>query len=424
MRILILSQEAWRDDENGGNVLSNIFKGFNAEFAQIYCTDAEPSNNICKLYYQLTDKMMLDSIVKFKDAGLIKEYENYPKYTKPYVQYGYGIKKIHWYGIRLIRELLWKFGRWKNCNLKNFVLGFNPDVIFAPCYSFHYMMRLTEIVKSIYGVPVISYISDDFYTNVQISYDPLFWINHIFIRRHVRKVFRLYDLVYTMTDEQKAQCERDLHANMKILRKSGVFDKSKEKQVVNTPIRFVYAGGLYLNRWKTLSVLADAIRSVNRDKTEAVLDIYTRGEISPEIKSKLDDGITSTIHPPVSMDELMDIYAKSDVALHVESFDKKYVHNVRLSFSTKIVDCMDSGCAVMAICDEKQAGFAYLKRNDAAICVSSLERIQSTLDELVKNRSIIIEYQHKAFELGRKNHLEEITRQMLVQDFETIVGHE
>ena len=85
---------------------------------------------------------------------------------------------------------------------------------------------------------------------------------------------------------------------------------------------------------------------------------------------------------------------------------------------------MDSGCAVMAICDEKQAGFAYLKRNDAAICVSSLDEIQSTLEELVNNKSLIVNYQHKAFELGRRNHLEEITKQMLVQDFERIVGHE
>ena len=60
MRILVLSKEAWRDDQNGGNVLSNIFSGFHAEFAQITCAAAKPSNSLCKKYFQMTDSMMMD----------------------------------------------------------------------------------------------------------------------------------------------------------------------------------------------------------------------------------------------------------------------------------------------------------------------------------------------------------------------------
>ena len=56
----------------------------------------------------------------------------------------------------------------------------------------------------------------------------------------------------------------------------------------------------------------------------------------------------------------------SNDSLHAEAFDRTSRHVVRMSFSTKIVDCMDSGCAVMAICDDKQAGGSYLRRNDCA----------------------------------------------------------
>ena len=48
MKILIVSYEAWRDTNNGGNVLSNIFFSFdNTEIAQIYCSGELPSNTIC-----------------------------------------------------------------------------------------------------------------------------------------------------------------------------------------------------------------------------------------------------------------------------------------------------------------------------------------------------------------------------------------
>ena len=85
------------------------------------------------------------------------------------------------------------------------------------------MQRLTALVHDALNVPVVSYISDDFYTNKQFKFSPIFWLNHMFIRRRTRKIFRHYSLVYTMTDEQKQQCERDFGANMKILRKNGKF---------------------------------------------------------------------------------------------------------------------------------------------------------------------------------------------------------
>lgn len=416
MRILVLSKEAWRDEQSGGNVLSNIFSGFDAEFAQIYCTESEPSNHVCKLYYQMTDRMMVGNVLKRKKIGLVKEYEDYPQYSAP-APVSYTKAKAFGFYARMLRELLWKVAGWNNDGLRKFVQDFNPDIIFAPCYSPHYMLRLTEIVHKYCPVKIISYISDDFYTFNQSSYSPLFWLNHLATRHHVRKVFKLYSLIYTMTDEQKEQCERDLKANMKILRKGGDFLPDKEKKQVNKPIRFIYAGGLYLNRDVTLSLLAKAMQDINADEVKMRLDIYSGNPLNASLAGLLNDGRTSTVHKSVNSTELKRLYGESDVALHVEGFDKKNMKTVRLSFSTKIVDCLDSGCAVMAICDDKQAGLAYLNRNDAAICITDTAKIAENLELILKDPSILIEYQKKAFELGRKNHNRDAINQMLLDDF-------
>ena len=92
-----------------------------------------------------------------------------------------------------------------------------------------------------------------------------------------------------------------------------------------------------------------------------------------------------------------------------------------MSFSTKIVDCLDSGCAVMAICDKKQAGGAYLRRNDCAICINDLSALEPTLRELVDKPQILINYQHRAFDLGRKNHLQKNISKDLRDDFEALM---
>ncbi|MCE9256764.1 hypothetical protein K0G60_04890 [Bacteroides fragilis] len=423
MRILVLSKEAWRDDQNGGNVLSNIFSGFHAEFAQITCAAAKPSNSLCKKYFQMTDSMMMDycrHLGNSNTIGRVLNYEEYPKAEyDPHADVEVrGIKK--WIGgetVRIAREFFWWVAPWHTKRLDDFVLAFNPDVIFAPCYGNHYMLRLTRIVHSLTRKPVISYISDDFYTNRQYRLSPLYWVNHFLLRKHVRQTITCYKLVYTMTEEQKLQCEKDFGVPMKIVCKSGVFPPEKEKTSVNNPIKFIFAGGIYLNRWKTLVHIAEAMRRINRDGIKMQLDIYTNNRLSPQQERLINDGTTSILHNGVSLEKLKEVYAASDIALHVEAFDLKSRWTVRLSFSTKIVDCLESGCATMAICDEKQAGWAYLKRNDAAICISSLPDIERVLREVLEHPERIIEYQRKAFRLGRKYHNKEQIQKEIRQDF-------
>lgn len=422
MKILIISKEAWRDEQNGGNVLTNLFSQLpNSEFAQIYCNEQEPNNSICKNYYQMTDRMMVHNILHKTKVGRKIIYENPPINTIASKESFKSTGNIFGGSIkRLIRELVWSLGKWDKNEIIAFAKDFNPDVIFAPCYGNHYMQKLTILIHNALKKPVISYISDDFYTNRQFKFSPLFWLNHFLLRHRTRETFKHYSLVYTMTDEQKEQCEKDFKVKMKILRKSGSFEEQYKKQSVNTPIRIIYAGGIYLNRWKTLGFLANTIKKVNENGIKFVLDIYTNNPLNDEMQRAINDGVNSRTHKAVSMIELKRIYHESDIALHAEAFDITNRHVVRMSFSTKIIDCLDSGCAVMAICDKKQAGGSYLRKNNCAICVNDLSELEHTLQSIIKNPQILIEYQHKAFEVGHQYHLQENITKELIDDFNSI----
>ena len=422
MRILVISKEAWRDEQNGGNVLTNLFKSFNAEFAQIYCTESEPNNPVCKKYYQITDRMMVESIKSSKRAGARREYIEYPKTSTSKQSFSGSKKYLSGEFVRIMREVVWKLGKWDKEGICSFVREFNPDLVFAPCYGNHYMHKLTQLVYNELHRPIVSYISDDHYTNNQLRFSPLYWLNHFILRKHTRAVFKLYTLCYTMTEEQKEQCKRDFGANMKILRKSGLFESQFEKKCVSSPIRFVYGGGIYLNRYKTLQALATAMKKINEGGVKMTLDIYTNNELPSKDYALLNDGTTSRMHGAVSMAELRDIYHQSDVALHCEGFDLQSQYTVRLSFSTKIIDCMDSGCAVMAICDEKQAGGAYLRRNDCAICVNDLNKLSLTLRKILDNPQMLVDLQHKAFDIGRKYHLQNDIQEEILEDFNSVIN--
>ncbi len=432
MKILVISAEVWRDDKNGGNVLSNLFRDFDCEFAQIFCNPGKPVNNICNKYYQMTDGMVLRNFLSHKPIGLSFEFsginedagnsdrrkESAELPNKKFYRFFHKHRSRIFYSAK---HILWNMSNWKNYRIQKFISDFDPDIIFAPCYGDRFMLRLTRFVGDLTGKKIISYISDDNYTLKQFSLSPLFWLNRFTVRREIRKTLPYYSLMYTMTEEQKIQFARDLNFDLKVLRKSASCTDIPEKQSVNHPIRIVYAGGIYLNRYKTLAKLVDSIKEVNSSQgVKIVLDIYTSNEITNKISNALDDKINSFIHPAVSLSELEQIYKRSDIALHTESFDLKNRLLVRTSFSTKIVDCLSSGCAVMAICDKKQAGYLYLKNNDAAICIDSPDMISVVLKKIVSDSDILLKYSEKARELCDRNHKRENNSLMLKDDFNRI----
>lgn len=425
MKVLIISAEVWRDDTNGGNVLSNIFSGSEYQFAQIYCNPGEPQNKLCKDYYQMTDSMMIRSILRKGEPGKALHYEDYPcgKTNQPQTaeqenKKFYSFFRNYRFEIfYVIRSLIWKAAGWKTEKLKSFIQDFEPDIIFAPCYASHEMLAIDRFAKSIADVPVISYISDDNYGLKQFRLDPVYWLNRFVLRRNMRKTFKIYDLVYTMTDEQKQEYEKALHCNMKILKKSGDFSNVPLKEKVNTPIRLIYAGGIYCGRWRTLARIVRELRIINQDTTRMVLDIYTGNQLTAKQKKVLDDGVNSRVHSAISQEQLKEEYHKSDIALHVESFDLKYKLLTRLSFSTKIIDCMASGCAVMAICWKQHSGYIYLRDNQIAICCDSLENVREKLLMVLNEPSILNDYQSRAVEFGKINHQTERIVKKVQEDF-------
>lgn len=424
VKILIISMEVWRDDNNGGNVLSNIFEGFEGEFAQIYCSSGVPNNKICGQYFQMTDAMAIKNILRGHKMGRRFSAENIELPTEETDNRLDKIKKMGNFELfRIAREYVWMLSEYINDEMERFVLEFNPDVIFAPCYANLYVLGITRHVALLTKKPVISYVWDDVYTLRQFSVSPLYWINRLVLRHSMRRTWPYYNLVYTMTDVQKDAMEKIFKRPMKILRKSCTLPKKQLISPVQYPIKIIYAGGVYLNRWKTLVKIVKEIRKINRDKVKIVLDIYTGNRLRKNIRKILDDGINCNLHSSISQEELKIQYQKSDVALHVESFDLKNRLAVRMSFSTKIVDCLESGCAIIAICDSKQGGFRYLEKEDAAICISKQRQIGNKLRLISDTPEILDEYKKKAFLCGKENHSPDILREGLYKDFfETVYG--
>lgn len=414
-RILIISAEVWRPESDGGNVLTNLFQGLRDEyeFAQIYCNSQKPYNNICKRYFQLSERDMFYSLLGRKPFGEELKYDVYPSEIKENINsidiassgFLAKLKGLHLSIYQTIREFLWYVSYWKTKDLEKFIQEYNPDIIFAPMYGASYMLRLDRYVATLLKKKMISYVSDDHLTFRQWSLSPIYWLNRLILRRGVIKTSKYYSSLFTMTEEQANEYMPILGVSMPILKKGGDFSMTcPVKTTVSSPIKMVYGGNIIYNRYKTLNAIMKALQRINKDEIKIQMFIYTQNPITLETRRLLHDGRNSFLMGKVSSDELAEVYQKSDIALHVESFERKQRLLTRLSFSTKIIDLLHSGCCILAICWKESSPYKYLQKEDAAICISDVNLIEETLDQVISNPNEILKYAQKAWDCGKRNH--------------------
>lgn len=331
-------------------------------------------------------------------------------------------RNYNWEIFYLLREILWQLAKIESKSLADFIRQVSPDVVMAPlCYS-RYVLAVQRFAIKTAAVPAVTYVYDDLYSFQQLRFSPIYWLNRVLLRGALRKTMPYYRLAYTMTEQQAREYEKYFRIPLKILRKGA--NPLPHVAIGKRGIRLIYAGGIYYGRDRTLAKVADAVRALQTQNFDVELHIYTNSPLKKKMMVWLNDGTASFIHPAVPAEELKSIYAQSDIALHVESFQKKNALLTRLSFSTKIVDCLASGCAVMAICPSSNAGWQYLREEDAALCVSQIKQIVPAVETLVRNVGLRQALARKAALCLKRNHNPAIIRQELYHNLLSLAKEE
>ena len=427
IKVLLLVAEPWRSDDSGGNTLDNFFRGMKGvEFAQVCCASKMPSNDVCSKYFYIPESELMKNFLTQKKVGHVVEYhfgeeqvgtDSLVNAQKTVTKIKNWIKNIRPESLIALKKFTCRYSNWRTPELEAFVKEFNPDVIYAPCYASPFQLALTRHIKKMTGEKIVTWSADDNYSLRQFSFNPFFWLNRFWNRHCLRKTYPYYDEFFSISEDEIEEMSPVVGKQMKILRKGVHVPETFEPRSVHEPIKFIYAGGLYLNRHKSLIAIADALRKLNQDEVKAELHIYTGTKMEGKNSSLLNDGRSSFVHGLVTPETLKGLYQESDVAIHCESFDLKYRLMTRLSFSTKVIDCFQSGCAILCIAWEEHTALKFLKKEDAAFCVTSVKDIEPTVRRIVENPDLIPKYARKAYECEKKNHRIEDVQKTLFDSF-------
>ena len=431
MKILLITAEEWNDYVYGNGVLTNWFTGFDAEFAQIYTSLGLPNNKVCSKYFQIDERQMVKSLYSNTKAGRevkmpTNEREQDAAKSNAQRKGIYGIfKKLSLWmhtPIVMLQDFIWMTGRYDKAALQRFIGGYKPDVVFCPQLGNPKMWRLEKLVKGMTDVPFVAFTGDDEASYQQVSKSPLFWLRRWYCHNGLKNSVKIFSHYFMHSKEQAQDYTNEYGIPTSTLYKCGDFSNEFVKKSVGSPIRLVYAGRLYCNRWKTLAEIGKALHEINKHGERMVLDIYTQEALTNEQRKALSPENSVYMKGSVNPQQLKEVYRNADIALHVESMDKKNRLATRVSFSTKIIDLMASTCAILAVCWNRHCGYQYLRDNDAAFCVDNYSDILPMLQRIVDNPTLVQNYAQKAYECGRKNHTREKIQKQIRDKFEELIA--
>ena len=428
----MLSQHPWRKDNSFGNTYSNIFgKMEGVEIAHIFLLDGQPEYepNV-KRYYQIRENDVIKTFFSSRKQNSIGE-EVYV--SKDNVQlarnetigtasiYGkllsFG-KRHHWMSLFWAREFAWKYGNINYEGLLEFVRDFKPDIFFLPFENVYNTNRLAIYIKDRYNVPMVAYMAMDHYSLKRISFNPLFWVDRFFKRSMIRNLTKRLEKWFVISDKLKVELDRDLHVNSQILYKIPEEERGRIEyhSQRDTPI-FLFTGNIYANRWKSLKLLAQALKSNDFGH----LDIYTASPITSAIDKALNIEHYSEIHKPVSQEEVIRLQNNSDVLVHVEAFDLINRLLVRCAISTKIMDYICAGRCVMAIGPKDVASIDYLKDRDLALIANDETEVNKVVAGIKANKSTIFEYAKRGQGYIKKYMNSHVLRKQLYDDLDSFI---
>ena len=419
MKVLVISSTPWASDNSFGNSFSNIFEDIpELEFANIYCKPGMPDNNLDMIYYRISEKRLLKSIIKrkIKTGGEIKPEMNSDNLNDN-LKGADTARKIRWTWMLWLRDLIWKLGNWKTDELKRFIDEFNPDIIFQPVYFSTYLNEIALFAKKHSGKKMLGYISDDCYTLRQFSLSPLYWIDRLVKRQYVKKTIDNCEILYVISEIQKKEYEQIFNKKCKVLTKCADFSQPPElKEKLNEPLKIVYTGNLGAGRWKSVPHIKEALTKINNEGINAKMYIYSATPLTKKQKNSVADGKNSLFMGAVPSSEIEAIQKDADILVHAEGMNLKSRLQVHQSFSTKIVDYLKNARAIFAVGPSDAASIDYFINNASAITATNEAEVEEKLRYYTDKPDNIKLYAEKAYECGKKNHSSDRIKQMVYND--------
>lgn len=422
-KILIFTVNGWTS-LGGTYTFSSLFENIpDVEIANIYIRDVLPDSNVARRYFQISERKIIKSIFKRKIKTGTEVEQKVNSLSTENVQYWAAPKKNKTPFIgRIIREILWKLGKWNTKELNDFIDSFKPDVIVYAMEGYIHLNRIVRHAIKRSGARAIGFFWDDNFTYKQYNK-----LSFKFLRKKQRndlkKCVKVTDEFWAISPKTKD--EADAFFNIKCTLLTRPLNKVSPyiKTDPNFPLKIVYTGNLLIGRDDSLSALISALRLVNKEKTLFTLDIYSQTILDEKYLKKNNEPWVK-FNGTIPQDQVNEKQEDADILLLLEDINGVHKNAARLSFSTKIVDYLTFGKLIFAVAKRDLASMDYLLAENAAIVADAKTSIVAELNRIVTQPETINEVGMNAYNLGINKHNRQLVNEIIISTISRLIDKE
>lgn len=417
MNILVITNAVWDNRNSYGNTISNWFENWqDSRFSCITYRSDIPNNKCCSAYYVISPFDVINKLFTPSKIGVRYDYKNLPtNYNKTEVG-AKGIKGVKRYFIRAMIDILYKLPLWRNKRYKNFLKDIDSDVVFSFAIADSFIYENLKYIKEHSNSKIILFIGDDVYGAVNEGRDYLSRVE----KKRLEKMFGMADKLYCASDLMAVSYAKLFPYNFFPLYKG--CELQPLKTVTNSPVEIVYAGNLLYGRLDTLSTITSALRKINKNGVKMRLTVFSGTKVTDEQISCINDGASAVFAGQKPFEEVKKLLNHADITLHVESFEPQMQKIVRYSFSTKIIDCLQSGNTMLVVGPKNIASVEYPRRIPGAIVVDDTNKLHDELLLIISNPTLLIDSAMQTHAYAVKHHEIRKVRKSLLEDFKQLIN--
>ena len=381
IKVLVISHNCFSNSSNMGITLSSYFDCFSSDnIAQLFFHEEIPNVVTAKTYFRFTDTDALKSIfirgqfgkaiipnINLDDSTAIGE--------KLSSLYNYGRKRTPI--IYILRNLIWRLSSWYSKKLKDWLISFNPDVIFFASGDYSFSYRIALKISKFLSKPLVVSCMDDYYIYNRNQRQLFGKICFNAFLKSVRKVVGYSSGIVCLNKKMAFEYRRLFS------KPTFIYYKSVKPNLTNNNIRegFCYLGGLSLGRHSSLIKLANIIHSINE---HYFVDVF-----SSESDKKIVNEITSCdairFHGKVNAEKVVEIERRAKFLLFIES--SSFSNYIRYSLSTKIPEYLASGACLIAFGPNDVASIEYLADNQCACVVENKDDAKALISAFLNDKN-------------------------------------
>ncbi len=403
--ILLFSHSGFSDTEANGITMKNLLAAWQPEEkAEFYCNVSAPDFTAAHRCFRVTDMQMMKAFLGKKSQHIFEfSKDDAPKKgstSKSSAKKipGFLKKQKYNFGIKWLRETMWRFSPWGHRKLRKWIAQVDPDVLVYMVGESLFMDRKVLKTCKKTGVPLVLYHCEAYRI---IDLKSRKGLERAYYRKTQKNYAKLNDRASLII--YNSQMLQDGFAAIYPPKAKAMiaYNSAKANFQTYTPkdtLRITYFGNLGVGRSESLLLTAKVLEQINPTQ---VLDIY--GSADEETQERFNACGNIRFHGFLEQDRLHDVMEQSDILLHVESFEPEIAKKLKYAFSTKIAQCLCAGRCFVSFAPSSIASTQYL-RSIAMPVATNEQELRAILSDVITNPQQRLSYARHALAMGLENH--------------------